>query len=586
MAKVVLLSGNEAIARGAYEAGVRVVAGYPGTPGTEVVEAASQYTEVYTEWSTNEKVALEVGIGCALGGRNALVVMKHVGLNVAADPLMTVSNMRLNGAIVIVSADDPGMWSSQNEQDNRMYARFAKIPMFEPADSQEALDMTVAAFRLSRQYGLPVLIRTTTRLAHTRCPVVCGKRSEVVHATTTPGPTLDPKETVMIPAHARALRPSVEQRLFELGEEADRHRHNIVVNRGAAGRAFITSGLAYQYVREAFRDSAVLKLGLSYPLATRLIKEFCTQHEDVYVIEELEPLMQTEIRAMGFRVKGKELLTSIGEYSSGYLQQAILGKPAQRAEQEPDLPPRPPQLCAGCPHRGLFWALSLRKTLTFGDIGCYTLAVNKPLEAVHSCTCMGASMGHAHGMQKALGEDATRNHVAVLGDSTFFHSGITGLLNAVYNNGCTKLVIADNRTTAMTGHQGNPGSGLSAMKDTTPETDIEALVRALGVKNVNVVDPYDLEATRRAVDRMMDDESVSVLISRRECALLKTAETRPPVLAVPDACRECGICFGLGCPALHKIDGKAAVDASLCNGCTMCVQVCPFGALEEAKNGC
>jgi indolepyruvate ferredoxin oxidoreductase alpha subunit len=576
------MSGNEAIARGAYEAGARLLAGYPGTPSTEIIEAAAAYREMYSEWSPNEKVAMEVAIGACLGGAWAMVTMKHVGLNVAADPLMSVSYMHLEGALVVVTADDPGMWSSQNEQDNRVFARFAKIPMFEPSDSQEAKDMTILAFQLSHQFHAPVLVRTTTKLSHTRCPVKMGERADVPQG---PGPggkiVLKPELTVMIPANARMRHPVVEQRLLDLRRVTEGSPLNLIDNPAADGPAFVTSGVPYTYVREAFPHAPVLKLGMSYPVPVETVRGFVASHKETYVIEELDPLVETELRAEGIAVKGKDLLTRVGEYNAPMLLRAIAGDQTPEPEGATGLPPRPPQLCAGCPHRGVFYVLAGKKAMPLGDIGCYTLAVTKPLEAVYSCTCMGASIGHAHGMEKALGKDITKNIVAVIGDSTFFHSGITPLLNVVYNKGVSKVIIVDNRTTAMTGHQGNPGTGLDARGEKAPEVDLVALVKALGIADVTVIDPYDLQATKAAIDRVMSKEEPAVIISRRECALLRTAERRPPVQALADGCRACGLCFKLGCPALYKVAGKTTVDAGLCNGCSMCVQVCPFGALKE-----
>ena len=583
-ARPVLMSGNEAIARGAYEAGARLIAGYPGTPSTEIIESAVAYPEIYCEWSSNEKVAMEVGVGAAIAGAWAMVTMKHVGLNVAADPLMTVCYMDIPGALVVITADDPGMWSSQNEQDNRTFARLAKIPMFEPSDSQEAKDMTVAAFELSHKYGVPVLIRTTTRLAHTRCEVKTCPRKEF-HQGPEEGEriVLDPKETVMIPAHARARHPIIEDRLLDLASASDTHPCNRVENEGASGPAFITSGIPYQYVKEAFPEAAVLKLGMSYPLPQGLIREFCSAHKDVIVVEELDPLVETEILAMGHKVRGKELLPRVGEHDSTMLVGAVQGKEPEIPSPEGGLPPRPPQLCAGCPHRGVFYCLSGLKSLVLGDIGCYALGGMKPLEAVHYTTCMGASIGAAHGLEKAFGKEIAHNTVAVIGDSTFFHSGMPSLLNVAYNSSSVKLIILDNRTTAMTGHQGNPGSGIDATLQPAPEVDLVALVKALGIPHVSVADPYDLKDTKEKIKEALDCSGPAVVIANRECALLKTAERRPPITADKDLCRQCGLCFKLGCPAIFKDEGKAQVDPSLCNGCTMCVQVCPFGALKEVE---
>ena len=580
----VLLSGNEAIARGAFEAGARLVAAYPGTPSTEIAEMAATFKEMYTEWSPNEKVALEVAGGAALAGAWSLAAMKHVGVNVASDPLMTMAYMEIEGALVLVSADDPGMWSSQNEQDNRYWARFAKIPMLEPSDSQEAKELTVEAFKLSHEFHCPVLIRTTTRLAHTRCPVTLQDRVTVPQG---PGPgeklTLIPERTVMIPANAKRRHPVVERRLEALAASADKSPFNRIENPDGPGPAFITSGIPYAYVKEAFPESPVLKLGFSYPLPMGLVREFVAGRKEVCVIEELDPLVETELRAAGLAVTGKDRLSKIDEYSTTMLQKAFgLPTPPVRTPV-PGLPPRPPLLCAGCPHRGVLYALALQKAVVLGDIGCYTLGVMKPLDTVHSCTCMGASIGHGHGMEKALGPKVTSKVVAMIGDSTFFHSGMTPLLGVAYNNGSSKVVIVDNRTTAMTGHQGNPGSGFDARGNPTKQTDLVALVKALGIDDVTVIDPYDLKTTRAVVKRVMESDAPAVIISRRECALLRTALRRPPAVADKETCTACGICMKLGCPALYKVGGKTQVDVTLCNGCTMCVQVCPSGAIKEGE---
>jgi indolepyruvate ferredoxin oxidoreductase, alpha subunit len=586
LAGTVLLSGNEAIARGAYEAGAHLIAGYPGTPSTEIIETAAQFQEVYSEWSPNEKVAVEVAIGAALSGGWAMATMKHVGLNVAADPLMTVSYMRIKGALVIVSADDPGMWSSQNEQDNRTYARFAKIPMYEPSDSQEAKDMTIAAFRLSHDFEVPVLLRTTTALAHTRCPVTLGERTMVDNSPPLGEKvTFNPMETVMIPGWAKLRHPKVEARLKDLVSCSVESPFNRIENDGNKGPAFITSGVPYEYVKDAFPDAPVLKLGFSYPLPVPLVEAFVEKHSPTYVIEELDPLMETELRARGINVRGKEMLTMLGEYSVSMLKEAFGGIKDEVPVAALGLPPRPPLLCAGCPHRGLFWALAGRKSLVFGDIGCYTLSVMKPLEATHAVACMGASISMAHGLEKALGREHSRNVVGVIGDSTFFHSGMTALLNLTYNRGMSKIVIADNSTTAMTGHQGNPGSGLNSHGQASPTVEIENVVHALGIKNVEVVDPYHLKETKAKIDAMMALDEPGVIISRRPCALLRSVKRGTPPDTVADKCKKCGLCHKLGCPGLGKDAlGKTRIDANLCNGCTMCVQVCPFGAITEVTS--
>jgi len=577
----VLLSGNEAIARGAYEAGTSVVSGYPGTPSTEIIESAARYPEIYSEWAPNEKVALEVAIGASLGGARAMACMKHVGLNVAADPLLTVSYMGIKGGLVIVSADDPGMWSSQNEQDNRHYARFAKVPLFEPSDSQEAKDFVIEAFRVSERFRTPVILRTTTRLSHTRTPVEEGERTEY---SLPPDIVLEPSETVMVPAHARLRHPLVEQRLAaleEFGVTFDLNR----IEPGTGDKGFITSGVAYQYVKEAFPDSPVLKLGMVWPVPRELVRRFAETVNELWVVEELDPILEEYVRAMGLRVRGKDLLPVVGEYSVSLLREAILGEKRTAFMPDPGLPPRGPVLCAGCPHRGVFYHLSRMKATVMGDIGCYTLGVAPPLSAIHSCTCMGAGISHAHGLAKAFGEEKSSSVVAVIGDSTFYHSGITGLLNISYNRSASKVIILDNSTTAMTGHQHHPGTGSTAMGEPSEAVDLERLVFSLGIKWIRTVDPYDLEQTGVALKALMQADEPAVVIARRECALLKHARRNPPFHVDQDLCRECGLCFRLGCPAIIKDGSKAKINPVLCNGCSMCEQVCKFGAIGGAASG-
>jgi len=578
-----LLTGNEAIARGAYEAGVSLVTGYPGTPSTEIIEQAASYDEICVEWAPNEKVALEVAIGASLAGARAMACMKHVGVNVAADPLLSGAYLGLRGGLVIVSADDPGAWSSQNEQDNRNYARFAKIPLLEPSDSAECLQFTRLAFEISEQFSTPVLVRTTTRISHTRTVVTTGTRHQPEQSRFSLD--LKPEETVMVPAHARRRHVVVEERLHRLRAYAE----STPINRIEEGRGdtgFITAGIAYQYVREAFPQAPVLKLGMSWPLPLELIRRFASCVSRLVVVEELDPFIDTELRAAGFRVTGKELLPRCGELSAQTLRSTLGGTVQQVPQPVQGLPPRPPVLCPGCPHRGVLYLLRRLKATVMGDIGCYTLGVNPPLSAIHSCTCMGAGIGHAHGMVQVLDPQLARRVVAVIGDSTFLHSGMTAVLNSTYNQAALKLVVLDNGTTAMTGHQGHPGSGLDAKGRPAPRVAIEEVVSALGVRQVVVVDPYDLDATREALEDMLECAEPAVVVARRPCVLLRGTERRPPVEVDHHRCTGCRACLRLGCPALGFRDDVAVVDEELCNGCGLCVQVCGSEAMKAGDAQC
>ena len=593
-----LLSGNEGIARGAYEHGIRFASGYPGTPSTEIMETFARYDGVYAEWSPNEKVALEVGIGAALSGAKAMVVMKHVGVNVAADPLFTVSYTGTNGALVIITADDPSLHSSQNEQDNRNYAKFAKIPMLEPADSQEAKDYIKIAFDISERFDTPVFLRTTTRVSHSKSIVVLEEPSETKDHTDI---YYNASKYVMVPMNARTRRIEVEQRLKKLREFADIFPENMVeMNDPEIG--IITAGMSYNYAKDVFPNYSYLKLGMVYPLPYNLIREFVSKVKKIFVIEELDPFIEEQVMAMGIKVVGKEIFPYTNEFDPGVIKTAITGKKAATVKL-PELPisPRPPNLCPGCPHRGLFYVLGKLKTFVTGDIGCYTLSFMKPLEGLHSCICMGASIGMAHGMSKALKDKGKGKVVGVIGDSTFIHSGITPLLNMAYNKSDAVIVICDNSTTAMTGMQDHPATGYTLQGEKTKELDLTHLTTALGIDSVRVIDPYDIKTTKKVIKEELLRPGPSVVISRRPCVLFKRniKDVRKPLKVDTDKCIGCKSCIGLGCPPISwvqfkdmpsdkikknvkKQEGISFIDRYLCNGCTVCQQTCKAGAIVEA----
>jgi indolepyruvate ferredoxin oxidoreductase alpha subunit len=590
--KRVLLSGNEAIARGAYESGVKVATAYPGTPSTEILESLSGHKGLHAEWSPNEKVALETGMGATFGGARALVVMKHVGVNVAADPLFTLSYTGLRGGLVLVTADDPEMHSSQNEQDNRHYARFAKVPMLEPSDSQEAKDFTAMAFELSEKFDTPVMLRTTTRVSHSKSIVLL---KEPAVPPVQPKLTKDPMKFVMLPANARKRHPIVERRMEELTRFAETFPENRI-EWGDNRVGIITSGISYEYAKEIMPEASYLKLGMVYPLPKQMIRSFASRVEKLFVVEELDPFIEDQVRAMGIEVSGKDLFPLCGELTPGLVQKGLKGLyPPAPEEAYKGLPGRPPIMCPGCPHRGIFSILSKLKLFVTGDIGCYTLGFLPPLSAIDTCVCMGASIGHAMGLDKALGEEALGKVVAVIGDSTFLHSGITGLLNVVYNKGMVTVIILDNRTTAMTGRQDHPGTGFTLQGEETFQVDLAKLARALGVKHVKVVNPYDLAATERVIKREVKRKEPSVIISRAPCILSRRerAELGKPLIVSADLCMGCRTCLRLGCPAVEwvkedgtgpqgkKRKGRASIERFLCNGCTLCAQVCKFGAIKE-----
>ena len=577
-----LLLGNEAVARGLYEAGCDVISSYPGTPSTEITEFAAKYDEIYCEWAPNEKVALETAYGASLYGKRAACAMKHVGLNVAADPLFTLSYTGVGGGLVICVADDPAMHSSQNEQDSRNYAIAAKLPMLEPSDSTEARDMIKLAFEISEQFDTPVLFRICTRTAHSQSIVELGERTPF-----TPKPyEKNPQKYIMMPAYAKLKHPIVEQRTADLTAYAETAPINRIEGAENAKLGIITSGICYQYVCEAFselparKQPRILKLGMHNPLPEQLIRDFADSVERVVVVEELDGIIERHCRALGIKVEGHELFSCIGEFSQKTVRD-VFDIPSPHIAAEADkLPMRPPVMCSGCPHRGLFYVLSKNKVTVIGDIGCYTLGAQQPLNALDSVLCMGASVSGLHGFNKAGGKDAESKSVAVIGDSTFMHSGVTGLINIAYNGTNSTVIILDNSITGMTGHQQNPTTGYSLRGEPAAKVDLEALCRAVGINRVRVVDPYNLAECDQAVKEELAAEEPSVIISRRPCVLLKSVKTGAPLKVDPEKCRACRRCMRLGCPSLSFRDGKAVIDATLCTGCHVCDQLCAFDAIQ------
>ena len=579
--KKVLLSGNEAIARGTYEAGALVACAYPGTPSTEILENITQYKEIDASWAPNEKVALEVGIGACFGGARALVTMKHVGVNVAADPLFTLSYTGVRGGLVLVTADDPELHSSQNEQDNRNFAKFAKVPMLEPADSQEALDFTRLGFEISEQFDTPVFLRSTTRISHSKSTVVLGERPAEI-----PQPNLqrDPAKLVMLPGNARKRHLIVEARTLEMEKWACTQPFNRIET-GAGEVGVITSGVSYQYVKETLPDADVLKLGMVYPLPKQLIREFAAKYKTLYVIEELDPFIEEQVRAMGIEVIGKDKLSICGELTPGRIKLQLFAQESPIEDTSEGLPQRPPSMCPGCPHRGVFYELKKAKAYVSGDIGCYTLGFMPPLSAMDTCICMGASVGVATGISKVLSEEEQRKVVAVIGDSTFLHTGINGLMDMVYNKSTSTLIILDNSITAMTGRQENPTSGYQLDHSDAPQVDIEQLCRAIGVKHVTILDPYDLEKTGKVIRAEMARPEVSVIITTRPCMLVPRDNKvpRPPLFVDHDKCVGCKACLQIGCPAIiwDQEKQKSVVDKIICTGCKVCQQTCGFDAFQQ-----
>lgn len=590
------MSGNEAIALGAYEAGVKVASGYPGTPSTEIMENLCRYEGVYTEWAPNEKVGLEVAIGASFAGVRALATMKHVGLNVAADPLFTASYTGVNGGLVLVCADDPEMHSSQNEQDNRNYAFAAKIPMLEPSEPMEAKEMLKTAFELSEDLDTPVMLRITTRIAHVKGVVEQGEKKEAL-----PGEiSKSPSKLVMLPGMARQRRVYVEERMNRCKELAETAAFNRI-KKGDTKRGFITSGVSYLYVKEAFPDAAVLKLGMCWPLPEKMIREFAGMVDELYVVEELDPFLETHIKAMGIDCRGKDCIPNQGELNTSIVRNSIDPDSKAGLFEEVALPMRPPNMCAGCPHRGIFFNLSRMKVFVSGDIGCYTLGFLPPLSAMDSCVCMGASVSIAHGIAKAVGEDAHDKVVSVIGDSTFIHSGITGLINSVYNESASTLIILDNRITAMTGQQQNPASGYNMKGEAASQLDLEALCRAVGVKHVYKVNPHEVPETRKVLKEAVDQKEMSVVISEAPCVLLPEMKERKPVsyFTNQENCVGCMSCIRLGCPAISwttfaegeaeergyrkKQKGISKIDEILCNDCGQCASLCKFNAITRKE---
>lgn len=573
-----LMLGNEAVARGAYEAGVRVASSYPGTPSTEITEFIAKYDEIYAEWAPNEKVAVETAVGAATAGGRSISAMKHVGLNVAADPLFTASYIGVNGGMVVVVADDPGMHSSQNEQDSRNYAIGAKLPMLEPADSGECKEFTKKAYEISETFDTPVLLRLTTRVAHSQSLVETEERKEVplkeYHKNIA--------KNVMVPANAKPKHVMVEERTKKLAAFAETSELNRVEMRGTK-IGIIAAGISYQYAREACPDASVLKLGMIHPLPENLIRDFASKVEKVYVVEQLDPVIETFCRSIGVDVVGKEIFTMIGEYSTALLKEKILGEaPAPKRQAEEEIPVRPPVMCPGCSHRGVFYVLAKLGLTVAGDIGCYSLGCAKPLAAMDTIVCMGGSITGAHGMEKARGTEFARKTVAVLGDSTFVHSGITGLIDVVYNKGTTTTIILDNSITGMTGHQQNPSTGFTIRNEPTRQVDLEQLCHAVGVDRVVIADPFDVDNFEKVVKEEVAAEEPSVIIAQRPCALIKKAGYSG-LFAINDKCKNCKMCMKLGCPAISLKKSGPQIEETLCVGCGLCPNVCKFGAIERVK---
>lgn len=598
----VILSGNEALARGAYEAGVKVASAYPGTPSTEIIENLCMYEGVYTEWAPNEKVALEVALGASFAGVRALATMKHVGLNVAADPLFTAAYTGVRGGLVIIVADDPDMHSSQNEQDSRNYALAAKVPMLEPADAAEAREFIHIAYRLSEEFDTPVLLRTETRMSHVKGIVTKGGQ---VASPVKPGIEKMPAKFVMLPGNARMRRVELGKRMARLKEYAATASENRI-EWGDTTIGFITSGVTSLYVKEAFPKASMLKLGMVYPLSEKLIRDFAAKVDEVIVVEELDPFIETQVKAMGIQCRGKELIPESGELNTTIVRSAITGEKGKTVFEPVQIPMRPPNLCPGCPHRGIFYAISKLGAFVTGDIGCYTLAALRPLSAMDTCVCMGAGIGNAHGMSKALGKEALGKVIAVIGDSTFFHSGITGLINVVFNRGNSTVVILDNRTTGMTGHQPHPSTGKTITGEQTISIDIEALCRAIGVAHVRTVDPHNHVESLKVLKEEIERPEPSVIIAKAPCVLIpemKKRKDKKRFKTVTASCTGCRSCLRIGCPAIEwvpltaeeakklgykeKQKGYSQINPTLCNGCGQCMPLCKFSAIiaDEGPEG-
>ena len=574
MSETKIMLGNEAIARGAYEAGVKVSAAYPGTPSTEISENIVKYPEVYAEWSPNEKVAMEVAIGASISGVRAMASMKHVGVNVASDPLYTVSYSGVNGGLVLVAADDPGLYSSQNEQDTRCIGRAAMVPVLEPSDSQEAKDFTKYAFELSEKYDTPIIVRTTTRLSHSQGPVVLEEQEEREDLPY----ERQPGKYVMMPAAAKQRHLYVEKRLKQMAEDgAEMPINKMELNDTSIG--FIASGIAYQYVKEVCPNASVLKLGLVHPLPRKLIEEFASKVDKLYIFEELEPVYEEQIKSWGIPCVGKELFTVQGEYSANMLRRALqIGEEQEKAAQ---VPMRPPILCPGCPHRSVYSVLNRLKIHAAGDIGCYTLGALAPLSVIDTTICMGASISTLHGMEKARGKEYIKNWVAVIGDSTFMHTGVNSLMNMVYNQGTGTVLILDNSTTGMTGHQDHAATGKTLKGEIVPAINIQELCRSMGIRHVTEVSAFDTENLEKIIKEEVARDEVSVIITKAPCVLLPGNKKTKVCKAVPEKCKKCGMCLRPGCPALTKReDGTIGIDGTMCNGCGLCMGFCKFDAIQ------
>lgn len=578
MSEKKIMLGNEAIARGAYEAGVKVSAAYPGTPSTEISENVAKYEEIYAEWSPNEKVATEVAIGASMSGVRSLVSMKHVGVNVASDPLYTVAYIGVNGGMVMVAADDPGMYSSQNEQDTRCVARAAQVPVIEPSDSSEAKEFVKFAYEISEKYDTPVIVRTTTRLAHSQGIVELNDRANIEDKPY----EKNIQKNVMMPANAIKRHIIVEKRMNDLIEDGC----TFPINRAEyndTSVGFITSGIPYQYVKEAMPNASVLKLGMVHPLPKKLIQEFASKVDKLYIFEELEPVIEEQVKSWGIECTGKEIFTVQGEYSATMLKKAVL-KEDTTVKTPAQVPARPPILCPGCPHRSVYSVLNKLKIHAAGDIGCYTLGAVPPLSVVDTSVCMGSSISTLHGMEKAKGKDYIKNWVAVIGDSTFLHTGINSLMNMVYNKGTGTVMILDNSTTAMTGHQNHAATGKTLKGEITYAIDIYNLCKAMGIEHVYEVNAFDLKGLEETVKRETNREEVSVIITKSPCVLLKGNVFKTKCKPLPEKCKKCGACLKPGCPALTKNeDGTISIDETMCNGCGLCKGLCKFEAIEEVE---
>lgn len=578
MSEVKIMLGNEAIARGAYEAGVKVSAAYPGTPSTEISENIVKYPEIYAEWSPNEKVAMEVAIGASISGVRSMASMKHVGVNVASDPLYTISYAGVNGGLVLVAADDPGLYSSQNEQDSRCVARAAIVPVLEPSDSAEAKEFTKFAFEISEKYDTPVILRTTTRLSHSQGLVELCDRvvpEDKVYER-------NAAKYVMMPGNAKKRHLYVEERMKKMAEDGcDFPINKVEYNDTSIG--FITSGIPYQYVKEACPNASVLKLGMVHPLPKKLIQEFASKVDKLYIFEELEPVIEEQVRSWGIDAIGKEIFTVQGEYSANMLRRVLLNQEPVK-ENAAQVPARPPILCPGCPHRSVFSVLNKLKIHAAGDIGCYTLGAVAPLNVIDTTVCMGASISTLHGMEKAKGKDYIKNWVAVIGDSTFMHTGVNSLMNMVYNQGTGTVIILDNSTTGMTGHQDHAATGKTLMGEIVPAIDIFKLCQALGIKHVTEVNAFDTAELERVVKEETARDEVSVIITKSPCVLLKGNVFPNVCVPVSEKCKKCGACLRPGCPALTRNpDGTVSIDTTMCNGCGLCKSLCKFDAIETVE---